>query len=653
LNYFLKIFTKLIAIFVVFFALSYGVKADDKLTQFKLLAGGSLNANLYLSDFSRLNDYPMCCTSFDFAVSPSYGAFIGGEYLFEKDFLGVNYSVDLLLSYQNLSADYSIEEKLANIITGNDYVEAYSEHNLDVKIKSFFVEPGLNIYPLNKISLSFRLGMQLGLLNDLTFSHYEKIIKPDWITFKETGTNTRAEFSGDIPNATKIYTAVSLSVAYELIKANNFSISGFLKYNLGLNNIASDLDWKISTFQAGISLGYRIPKPKNIPPMDAPMPQLPEFPKPKEMLVDLRIKADDKLISNNDTIKFNVKERKFINKYILLPVVFYKINTTQMLISDNKSRSEEEAQKNAYLSAIQYLRDNPNVNLTLFSSAISTEPQDTVEKRLNDLKNMILQSGIAQDRVKVNYATVDAGKLTREELFQDNCYIRFGFSDGTEIISYRSDTTQKFIVEPVKIEIETEVVSDCKIKEFSGNVSAEKKVLHSFPQGKSHFMFKADDLKLLGNKLEFEAKATDIMEMSKTVKYKIPYSATLITDGVFENVISDFEETNYVRQFTLGYCEFDKAEFSYVNKNAVQQISKAYQNGELVEIIPLYDFLGTEEHNLRLANARASSAIALLGLNKDKVQINIPKDYFFSNENPYGRMMNRAVIVRIKNISDK
>lgn len=648
-----KIFSKFIAIFIVFFALSYGVKCDDKLTQFKLLAGASLNANLYFSDFSQLDNYPMCCTSFDFAVSPSYAVFIGGEYLFEKELFGIPYSMDLLISYQNLSAVYSIEEKFANIISGNDYVEAYSEHNLDVKIKSLFVESGFKLQPFAEIPLSFRLGVQLGLLSDLTFTHYEKILKPDWIIFKETGTDTRAEYSGNIPNSSKFYSALSFGVGYELIKTGNFSFSGFLKYNLGLNNIASDIDWKVSTFQAGISLGYRIPKSKNLPPMDAPMPQLPEIPKPKEILADLRIKADNSLINKDDTIYFKVRERKFINKYILLPVVFYKLNTTQMLTSDNKSRSEEEAQKNAYLSAIQYLKDNPNINLTLFSSAISTEPQDTVEKRLNGLKNFILQSGISQDRVKVNVTTVDAGKLTREELYQDNCFIRFGFSDGTEIISYRSDTTQKFIVEPVKIEIESDVVSDNKIKDFSGNVSAEKKVLHTFSLANSNFIFKPDDLILSGNKLEFEAKITDVMGMSKTVKYKIPYSATVISDGVFENVISDFEETNYVRQFTLGYCEFDKAEFSYINKNAVQQIIKAYQNGELVEIIPLYDFLGTEEHNLRLANARAGTAIALLGLNKDKVQINIPKDYFFSNENPYGRMMNRAVIVRIKNISDK
>jgi hypothetical protein len=54
-----------------------------------------------------------------------------------------------------------------------------------------------------------------------------------------------------------------------------------------------------------------------------------------------------------------------------------------------------------------------------------------------------------------------------------------------------------------------------------------------------------------------------------------------------------------------------------------------------------------------LATARANSAIKLLNLEKDRVNINIPKDYFFSNDIPYGRMMNRAVIVRIKDINSK
>jgi len=122
-----------------------------------------------------------------------------------------------------------------------------------------------------------------------------------------------------------------------------------------------------------------------------------------------------------------------------------------------------------------------------------------------------------------------------------------------------------------------------------------------------------------------------------------------INDGIYNNVLSDITQKNYVQQFFLAYCEFDKAELYAVNEQAVEEIKKAFINGKKIEIIPLFDFLGTDEHNQRLALERANSALKLLGLKKEDVIITIPDDYFFSNDLPYGRMMNRTVIVRINN----
>jgi|GEM_PF-2200283 len=644
-------FIRILAIIFIVLINITGVHCKEKLTPYKIIGGANLNTNLYLSNFKELTRYPSCCTNYDFALGFGYGFFAGTEYVFEDAIFGINYSADILLFYHNLSAKYAIEEKLANIITGNDYVEAYSEHSLDAKINSIMIEPGLNIYPIINIPFGIRFGLKLGILSGMTFTQEENILSPDWITYKETGTKTKYHYEGEIPNASKIYSAISVGLKYDLIKSGSFSFSPIITFNYGLTNVTSDLDWKISTIQAGISIGYQIPQPKDVPPLPAPMPLLPKPPEPKEILVELTLKVNDKKMKNNDEIILPVKERKFINKFILLPIVFYEVNTNNMLTSDNTSRSEEEAQKNAYKSAVQYLKENSGISLTLVSSALSSEPSDVVQSRTENLKKMLVSSGINNDRLNIKDIVVDGAKLNKKELMQDNCFIRFEFSDGTEIIPYKSDTVVKNIIEPLAITIEPNVVSDLSIKEFFGTVRIDNEDIYDFSHDVSNFDLWFENMELKNNKLELIANLKDVFNNVKQNKqeYKLIYN--IVNDGFYENVISDQEQSDFVQQFTLGYCDFDKAEFSYINNQAAELIKSAYKNKKIIEIIPLFDFLGTEEHNIKLATARANSAIDLLGMKKEDVLISIPKDYFFSNNNPYGRMMNRTVIVRIKNIS--
>ena len=645
INLIIKIFILYNFLILCFFSL----KSEEKITPFKIVGGTALTGNLYLSNFTELQGYPSCCQNFDVATGFGYNVFVGGEYLFQNKLLGLPYSADFLFSWNNLSAKYAIKEKLANVITGNDYIEAFSEHSLDASIQSFIIEPGIKIEPLNSIPLSFRVGLKLGMLFGMTFIQEERILSPSWITYKETGTKIKYHYSGDIPNASKVCSALSFGFGYEAIKSGNFSITPIINFNYGLNNITSDLDWKISSLHAGISIGYNIPKPKNVPPQEPPLPKLPEPPKSKKLDLELEIYANNNKLKNDDTLFVSIRERKFINRFILLPIAFYKVNSSEM-IDIKMNRSEEEAQKDAYKSAIKYLKENPKVNLTLISSALNTENQDTVKKRINELLIETEKHKIEKDRIKIKEILIEAKELSRKEMEEDNCYIRFDFSDGAEIISYKSDTAAKYFVESVELTIKPKIQSDFKIKNFEGDVLSDRNTIFRFKNESSIFDMKPDKYPFYNNKLEITAKAVDELNNTEAEKIILNLQPKPVYDGVFENVISDIDQDNYVSQWTLGYCEFDKAEFSFVNKDAVEQIKNSINSGNVIEIIPLFDFLGTEEHNIKLAEARANAALNLLGIKPEKAIINIPKDYFFSNDNPYGRMMNRTVIVRIKNI---
>ena len=101
-------------------------------------------------------------------------------------------------------------------------------------------------------------------------------------------------------------------------------------------------------------------------------------------------------------------------------------------------------------------------------------------------------------------------------------------------------------------------------------------------------------------------------------------------------------------EYILGFNSFDKSEIYAVNQLALSEIKNALENGRKIEFLPLTDSLGTDEHNQKLAEKRAKSAIKFLKLPEDKINIVYPKQYYFPNNRAFGRVLNRSIIVRIK-----
>lgn len=627
-------------------------------TPWTIKAGGNANWNYYISDFQSLSGFPSCCQKYDFAQGIGYGLFAGFEYKLEKKIFNIALSPDIKISYNDLSANYNKDEFLGNLITGNDITKAYVSNTLNTSIQAIILEPGMNFTMPIEMPVSFRLGFQFGLLRGMNFTQEERIKSPDWINYEETGTKIKYHYQDTIPNSNNIYAALSFGVNYKALNYGNLSVNTFLQINYGLSNIASNVNWNASSVQLGLSLNYNIPKPEFIPPQDAPLPPLPLPPKDEEMFFAIDVSYAGAQLNSGDTVDIPIFERKFINKHQILPIVFYKFNSQKMVMPpDSKIRSEEQAQKISYKIVSQYLQKNSNVNLHIISSNLDNEDSSIVNQRINNLLNYFKQKTIARDRISVSKEIQSSKGLERKELLEDKIYIKFKFSDKTKTLTYRSDTTTKRIIDPIDFSVVPRIKATFPPVELNGGFYVRNLKVFDIKNKPMTFTMKEDIFKRMDSVENFQfvikATAKDAVWKEKVEHFVVNLRPQIVNDGVFENIISDIEQKNYVQQLVLGFCNFDKSDFYAVNEEAVNLVKKAYQNHNIIEIIPLFDFLGAEEHNQQLAKSRANSALKLLGLKKSDVIITIPKDFFFSNFSPYGRMLNRAVIIRIKDISSK
>jgi len=199
------------------------------------------------------------------------------------------------------------------------------------------------------------------------------------------------------------------------------------------------------------------------------LPQLPEPPEGEELIVALNVNNGNKELNNNDTIHLNVLKRQFNYHYILLPVIFYEINSGNMLMPpDNKLKSEEKLHKKVYTSVLDYLKQNPDVKVNIFSSALNIEDADTVNKRVRNIETYLLNNGISDERITTEKIIVDASKMNRKELLEDNCFIRFDFSDGRKILKFTANTKYTQMTKPEQLFITPVINSHFKIEEFLG-----------------------------------------------------------------------------------------------------------------------------------------------------------------------------------------
>lgn len=248
---------------------------------------------------------------------------------------------------------------------------------------------------------------------------------------------------------------------------------------------------------------------------------------------------------------------------------------------------------------------------------------------------------------------INLGKEKREELINESRRIEFKFSNKKNLITNKITKEKVDYKFNKSIAILPLVKSESNDLKFYGYTSFNN-------SEKNNIELKTNDILLSAslfethnnspNNLFIYAEIEDSYGQKSSSEFNLYLNNRKILKEEFYNLT---DENN--SSMILGYFDFDGINFSVIDNNVLYYLKNIINNDNYqIEIIPSTDNLGSKEYNQDLAIKRARAAINLLKLNINKLPKNISISYLdkeiFNNDSPYGRSMNRSVIVNVKKL---
>ncbi len=624
-----------------------------------LNANIGLSGNLHHSNFSSFQG-SIDCDIFRNGFGTGFLASLGMEFNQSK---GIGYGFNCQLIGKNATLSVYSGFLSRNPNTG-DVVYVKTENSVLAKPIFLDFKPFV-FYTLddNFISgpLIANLSAFVGLPILSDFKQSEQIISPDYAVFISNNRRTRERIliEGQIEKIAKPEFGISIGIQNALKIGNNLYLTQDLFFDLALNNLSTDVNWKILSI--GLVLGLKIPLSTKKYHIDTVMITQPKI----------------DLITKQEQIKFLPYNEPFVGIEIdsvtgeilfgsellsPLPIVnsvFFKRNSSDIddFYIQNKTKDPNEYKKmvlpNLYkgdiieiqsyniLRIVSILNKNPNSSIIIegYTSGPKYEPEgiSLALSRAESVKREFINWGIPESRIKTN-------ALIRPPIPSNQ-----DFSEGIE----ENQRTDIFLINaPLQ-----EFVSSLRFSEFSGkahikvdyeNIDNSKPILIS-----NNFSHSVLEIKSKG---EYIIPLSKRLERNENLNY-LSFSITYDTLKMMKNKLVDYQKfPSREIELILNNFEailrfdYDKSNISEENKNLLRQLCNLLPPGCTIELIGSTDALGTENRNIKLAEERAKNAelfIKSIAKNKFKI-VTIKKINKFPESTPFGRFLNRSIRIKVK-----
>lgn len=635
---------------IVFIVCSTLLFAQERTgTSFFVNAG--LNYNMHSTDIKGFNGFENCCDKFTGGnyLDPTFG--FGMELSLGKLLFDMPSSYVLQLNYNGLSSEYSEERFRGYKINEFDKEPIMVNHLLNPNIK--LISLGNSIYSELFDGFSFGLGAEIGFVATSNFTQNEVALSPSDFTFS----NGKREINtgeGDIEEMNSIIFSLFAGVRYDIYDFSDWTIRPELKYNYIPGSILDGKDLNVSQLSGSVSLVYHITE-KSVTPPPPPMPEVKEpeiveAPIPPSIHIELELKTvDGKIIKDNDVIKLPIDIYETRLEYALRPIVFFDSSDAsyKKYSIESFTNSDFDVQTQMIKSIADKMNANEKLTVSLTTYDLGDEKATLPQARLDNMVAKLGEYGITPNRITQNIEKVN-NDFKYDELKEEYRKVDFALSDNSQLIKSIYEINNKIEV------IDMDFVPTTKVTTIAKEYDQEAS------------LYIDDKLELTRNK-DFNFSITSIYnnKLKKDGKLKVKYIANAQVSGIYDdeqigftlvteprNITSSINTTNngskITEQYILAYTEFDKSTFKSVDEEVLNIVRKALNNNLKVSIYASTDNLGDEVYNKALAERRAIATKALIGGNTKNLEIVYPQEYLFSNEHPYGRMLNRAIVIRIE-----
>lgn len=622
-----------------------------------------INGNIYSSDFSQIGDFKNCCPKYESAFGFAPAILVGGEVRNVFNLFGYNVNYSLMLGYNDLSAAYSVRQHIGNDLGVDSYERILVDHDLAIGYSLINTEHSFWFNPVKELPLGLKLGVNIGIPISKNFDQKEQLITPKDATFPD-GSRIFNPAKDDIPNASAIFSALSIGARYKIFDFSKFDLFANAAFSYSLSGISPDLDLNIHQASLGISLHYNVPKPEPPrplapPPPPPPTPQAPPIARKPD--IQLITDFDYKRVKSGDTLEVVIDKHEYVTFASLMPVLVFEKNSAKVLplkINSSKKGNLYDVTFNAY-QELDFPNNYPKIikehlefnKFAKFKIIAQTDDEDSdiLKTRLQLISDNLVSAGIDKNLFTTEILATKSQKEKNPLLLEESRKVFFDFSGDGGLIDVKV-STDYLVGNFNKVMNITPILSAEDTASFTGKTLFNRSNETALKMGTNQVVLASG---MFVSKNEVHNIFEVFSEISDSEGQKVSASSIFYLKHKEKKIrtyynlnknVSDSE----IEEFIISFSHFDKEDFYLVNKFAIDYIYSKSQEGRTLEIIPLTDNIGTPEYNQNLARKRAEKAIKLLGKNLGPYEIIIPDYEVFSNETPYGRMMNRAVIIRIK-----
>jgi outer membrane protein OmpA-like peptidoglycan-associated protein len=673
---------------ILFISIFFIAKAQDDTTKVVYAQGPyeqrpsyglffDLNYNLHSGNFTgeEWEGIPNCCPRFEKGggIGFSAGLFYTLPVLY-------NWDLNIRVGVFDLSGLLSYDEDIKVPDINGEAEDGVFEHTIDASIMSAGIMPLMSFHATDNILIN--LGFRAGYIFTKSFSQKEEIKEPSWGTFEDTGTRTRHEFSGDIPNASALDFAGVAGIGYSL--PLNSSKEWFLEpeiyYILGIMPLASNLKWNVNNIIGGVAIKYapREIIPPVIPPKEAPMPPLPPPPQPPKFNAYITAVSVEPDGSESAVSKIRVEEYLSRRIHPLLNFVFFDDGSAEIPLRYSRMSDEQKAEFSpnflANLKTMQVyhqvlnivgnrMKRNPNTTLKLIgcnsNQGVERGNTNLSRQRAENVKNFVVSEwNIDAERISIEAKNLPdvPSNPTRKEGLEENRRVEFK-SDYNEILFEPvlvRDTIRE--TNPPLLRFKPRVVSDVGVKSWKVVTYQGDNLLKVF-EGKGqppailelNLQEEQEYVPLLNEDFKYKLVVIDNDNKSwesevqslKVEPYTIQNKFLAMMDGE-EVDARDFD------RFSLISFEFNKAELTEEHMPIVEMAKERILENSIVEIEGRTDNTGDPQRNLLLSKERADVTAEALGVDKKYAKGIGIENPFYSNEFPEGRFYNRTVYISIE-----
>ena len=638
---------------IVFIICSSLLIAGER-TGTKYFLNAGMNYNMHTTDIKGFSGTENCCDGFTGGnfLDPTFG--FGMELAMGNLIFDMPASYVLQLNYNGLSSEYSEERFRGYKISEFGKEPIMVEHSLNPTIKLLSI--GNSIYSQLFSGFSFGLGADIGFVMTSDYSQNERALSPNDFTFAN-GNREINTGEGTIEEMNSLIVSLFAGIRYDIYDFDNWTIRPELKYNYIPGSILDGKDLFVSQLSGSVSFVYNMTTPEPIAPAPPPQPEPKKIeiveeiitPAPPYINVSLTLK-DEKGNEIKDgqklTIPLSIFETK--QEYALRPVVFFDsadYNYKKYNI-ESFTNSDFDVQTEMINSISRKMKADKSLKLNLTTYDMGDEPNNMPEERLNNIEQKLKDDGIDLSRVSSKTLALDKD-FKYNELKEEYRKVEFALSDNSDLIKsiYEIDN---------RIEFEKKTFTP------TTTVNSSKDDYHQ----EANLYVNGSSVQKENEDFNFSIDNSYTKELEKNEPVKFEYISHAEVAGIYSSATVAFtveptvknvnqtlntieDGSKVVEQHILAYTEFDKSSFKSVDNDVLKLVRKALEQNRKVTIYASTDNLGNEEYNKALAERRASAAKNLIGGNSNNVQVIYPEQYLFSNDHPYGRMLNRAIVVRI------